>query len=153
MSTARLAIRLVCVGCIVLCFGALLNIIVYVANDFTIPVLASGPEQLMVPSESECMFAGVGTYRSHTQTYLDKSVNLPYLADRIYIDQQWVHFHSWSRAFRFLPSTVLCLPEGAVRASPGDLLMWGSLFFLFPILIFIGARGIFRLVGKCGIPC
>jgi hypothetical protein len=141
VSTFQLCIRLIRAGLIVVLFGGVLNGIVYVANDFDMPVLVSGPEQFMPPSESECMFSGVETYRSHTQTYTDASVNFPYLADRIYIVQPWLHFHRWPRVLRFIPSTVLCLPEGAARASPGDILMWGGMFFILPLLFFMGVLG------------
>jgi hypothetical protein len=137
----------------VVIFGALLNGIVYVANDFTMPVLVSGPERLMDTSASECMFVGAGTYKSHTQTYWDTRVNLPYLADWIYIDQSLVRFHRWSRPLRFLPSTIFCFPDGAGRASPGDLLMWGGLFSLIPLLLFMGVLSVFRFIRRLRILC
>lgn len=144
MSTSRLYIRLICVGCAVLLFGALLNGIVYVANDFTMPVIIPGPSTIMKPSVSECMFVGKGTYAARTQTVLDPSVNLPYLADWIYINQHLINFHSWPRPLRFLIFTVACFPEGAALASPGDLFMWGGLFFLLPMFLFMGMWSVFR---------
>jgi uncharacterized metal-binding protein len=106
MSTLRCCIRLIYAGFIVVIFGAMLNGIVYVANDFTMPVLISGPVQLMDSSASECMFVGAGTYLSHTQNFSDATVNLPHLADWIYIDQRWVNFHSLPRSIQFFMYTL-----------------------------------------------
>lgn len=147
--------------------GATLNGVVYVANDFEMPVIeaqfsdevdpANGciwPEMFSVFSgkETHVNFSekdktDVNKYRllsqakSFQRANAKREMRFPWLADRVSIYNGITRWSKLPEPLRFFTYRLECFPESGMTVSIGDILMWlGGNTFLFLALFLWASR-------------